>query len=117
MLIGRSEKNKIRQNRLGSPANDGRVRAYTTGWLITYVVSSSTNEEIPFVFRGFASSTSQNSRILHDHLEHAPPGVASGISMGRCGFMVVCSAASGGGAMCRRVTGRQSPPASGAGMA
>ena len=31
MLIGRSEKNRIRQNRLGSLANDGQVRTRRGG--------------------------------------------------------------------------------------
>ena len=48
-------------------------------------------------------------RILPHHLERVPPGLNRGIPMGRCGFMVVALAASGWWAMCRRVTGRQSP--------
>jgi hypothetical protein len=41
-----------------------RSGAYTTRWLSTLVVSSSTNEEIPSVFRWFASSTSQDSAFF-----------------------------------------------------
>jgi hypothetical protein len=35
-------------------------------------------------------------RILSDHLERVPPGLKRGIPTGRCGFMAVALAASGG---------------------